>query len=134
MELSLSLLGNPERFSHRLVSAVNAGNLDAATAYFARDACLITPDGTAVHGRARIRSVLAQMIFARTRIAVELSATLTAGDVALARERWTIRSPGAEGRSLARSTESTLVLRWIEEHWKVAVIAPWSWGPDGAIA
>jgi ketosteroid isomerase-like protein len=117
----------PERSSHDLVGALSAGNLNAATACFARDGCLITPDGTAVHGRDRIRSVLAQLILARAKIEIERSSTLVVGDVALRRERWTIRSSGTEGRGLSQSTESTLVLRWIEERWKVALVAPWGW-------
>lgn len=128
MKAGASLATEAERSSHGLVGALSAGNLSAAVACFARDACLITPDGTAVHGRESIRPVLAQLILARTQIAIELSSTLTAGEVALTRERWTIRSPGAEGRTLTQSTESTVVQRWIEGRWKIAVVAPWSWG------
>jgi len=125
--LSPPSLAESERVSHDLARALSAGNLDTAAACFARDACLITPDGTAVHGRERIRSVLAQLVLARAQVAVELSSTLVAGGIALTRERWTIRSPGADGRALVRRTEPMLVLRWIEEEWKLALAAPWGW-------
>jgi ketosteroid isomerase-like protein len=125
--LGSAAVTEPEQPSHDLVGALSAGNLNAATACFARDACLITPDGTGVHGRDRIRPVIAQLILARAKIAIELSTTLVAGDVALSRERWTFRSPGAEGKALSQSTESTLVLRWIEGCWKIALAAPWGW-------
>jgi ketosteroid isomerase-like protein len=130
VRLSSSIAAEPAPSSSDLVGALTAGNLKGATACFARDACLITPDGTEVHGRDRIRAVLAQMILARARIAIERSSTVVAGDVALGRERWTISSPGAEGRTLSQSTEPTVVLRRLEESWKVAVVAPWGW-PGG---
>jgi ketosteroid isomerase-like protein len=125
--LSSPLPAEPERVSQYLTRALSIGNLDAAAACFARDACLITPDGTAVHGRERIRPVLAQLILARAKVAVELSSTLVAGDVALTCERWTIRSPAADGKDLVQSTDPTFVLRWIEEEWKLALVAPWGW-------
>lgn len=127
MSRGSAVLTEPGRSSHDLVGALSAGDLDAATACFARDACLITPDGTAVHRRDRIRPVLAQLVLARAKIAIERSSTLVAGDVAMRCERWTISSPSPEGRDLSQRTDSTLVLRRIEERWKIALLAPWGW-------
>jgi ketosteroid isomerase-like protein len=93
------------------VHTLNSGDLNRATACFARDACLITPDATAIHGRDRIRSVLAQLIARRAEIRVESSNVIIAGDVALASERWTIRSIGVEGSRFDQALSPTLVLR-----------------------
>jgi ketosteroid isomerase-like protein len=109
------------------VHTLNAGDLNRATACFARDACLITPDATAIYGRDRIRPILAQLIARRTEIAVESSTVLTAGDVALARERWAVRSNGVEGSRLEQTFSSTLILKRIEDRWKLAIVAPWGW-------
>lgn len=109
------------------VHALNSGDLNRATACFAREACLITPDATAIYGRDRIRPVLAQLIARRTEIAVESSTVLTAGDVALAHERWEVRSNGVEGSRLEQIFSSMLTLRRIEERWKLAIVAPWGW-------
>ena len=109
------------------VHTLNSGDLNRATACFAREACLITPDATAIYGRGRIRPVLAQLIARRTEIAVESSTVLTAGDVALAHERWEVRSNGVEGSRLEQVFNSMLTLRRIEEKWKLAIVAPWGW-------
>ena len=110
---------------HDLASFLSAGNLEGAAACFARDGCLITPDGTAVHGRDRIRSVLAQMVIRRTEIDVELSSSIKAGDVMLVRERWRLRAGEASPR-FEQTLHPTLVLRQIEAAWKLAIVAPWS--------
>jgi ketosteroid isomerase-like protein len=110
-----------------LPTFIGAGNLEAATACFARDACLVTQDATAIHDREHIRPLLAQLIARRTRIAVEQSNVLRTGDVALARERWTIAIDAAEGARFEQTCSPTLILRCIEERWKLALVAPWGW-------
>lgn len=111
-----------------LAQALNARNLDAAAACFAKDACLLTPDSTAIRGRNRIRAVLVQLIARRTQIEVELSSVLGAADVALVRERWTIGSDGVEGARFEQICSATLVLRLIEGEWRLAIAAPWGSG------
>lgn len=108
------------------VRALSLGDLDGATACFARDGCLITPDATAVHGRERIRPLLAQLVARRTEIKVEFSSVVGAGEVILANERWRVRS-GGEGAAarIEQTLTPTLVLRRIEAEWKLAIAAPW---------
>ncbi|HEU5061758.1 MAG TPA: nuclear transport factor 2 family protein [Solirubrobacterales bacterium] len=110
--------------SHTFASVLSAGDLEGAAACFARDGCLVTPDGTAVHGRDRIRSVLAQMVVNRTEIEVELSSSISSGEVMLVRERWRVRS-GENGGQLEQTLHPTLVLRQIEAAWKLSIAAPW---------
>ena len=114
-----------------LARALTAGNLDAAAACFARDACLITPDATAIHGRARIRPLLAQMVIQRVEIEIETSNRVVAGDVILARERWRVRTGGADGRGHEQTLHPNLVLRRIEGAWKISIAAPWGSGQAG---
>lgn len=111
-----------------LPELLSAGDLEAATACFAREACLLTQDATAIHTRERIRPVLAQLIARNTRIEVEQCCVLAAGDIALATERWTITLDGAEGSRFEQSCTPTLILHQVEERWKLAVVAPWGWG------
>lgn len=107
--------------------ALSAGNLDLAAGCFARDGCLVTPDATAVHGRERIRGVLAQMVSRRTEICVELSIPVAGGDVVLVHQRWRIRS-GEEARGRHEQTsDAVLVLRQIEGAWKLSIVAPWGY-------
>ncbi len=115
------------RVSLSFAAALSLGDLDAATACFARDGCLITPDATAVHGRDRIRPLLAQLACRHTEIEVEVSNVVGAGGVVLAHERWRIRFDGLEGRRVEQELSPTLVLRRIEDEWRLAIAAPWGW-------
>lgn len=111
-----------------LPELLSAGDLGGATTCFARDACLLTQDATAIHGRDRIRPVLAQMISRNVRIEAELGCVLPAGDIGLATEHWTIEIDGTEGSRFEQTCTPTLILHRIEERWKLGVVAPWGWG------
>ena len=117
--------GGPEEVADALVASLSGGRLRGATACFSRDACLITPDSTAVHGRDDIRRLLAQLIAREVRIEVLLRTELRAGEVVLSRQRWLVHSQGADGSGYTQDLNATLVLREVEESWKVAIAAPW---------
>ncbi|HEX7278840.1 MAG TPA: nuclear transport factor 2 family protein [Solirubrobacterales bacterium] len=110
--------------SHVFASALSAGDLQRATACFTRDGCLITPDETAVHGRDQIRSVLAQMVDHRTEVEVDLSNSVSAGDVMLVSERWQVRI-GEGSAQFEQVLYPTLVLQRVEAAWKLSIAAPW---------
>jgi ketosteroid isomerase-like protein len=111
-----------------LPALISVGNLEAATACFARDACLITQDATAIHERDHIRPLLAQLIARHARIVADLRSVVVAGEVAFARERWTIQIEAVEGSRFEQACDPILVLRRVEERWKLALVAPWGWG------
>lgn len=118
---------DPTDVTRAFCEAINRAELERACVCFARDGCLITPDGTAVHGREAIAGILAQLIAARVEVSIDVAAMLEAGDVALAHQRWRIRS-GGSGAVFETSARPTLVLRRLESRWKLAVAAPWGWG------
>jgi ketosteroid isomerase-like protein len=111
----------------RLVDALGERELDRAVNCFGREGCLITPDRTAIHGRERIRPVLSQMIQRRTVIRVEESFVLSAGDLALASERWTMRCDGPGDGRFAIASTPRLVLRRRGTEWKLEIAALWGW-------
>jgi ketosteroid isomerase-like protein len=113
--------------ARRFVEALCERRLERAVNCFGRDGCLITPDQTAIHGREGIRSVLSQMIERRTVIVVEESFVLSAGDLALASERWTIRCDGADGARFTLTSTPRLVLRRRGTEWKLEIAALWGW-------
>jgi len=113
---------------YSFVAALSAGELGGATACFTREGCLVTPDGTAVHGRADIATILAQLIARRTEIEIEQLAIHTAKDVALAGGRLAIRSQGPDGSVLVQPCSPTVALQRVEGIWKIAVLAPWANG------
>ena len=120
-------LSTPEQVTLAFVAAHNAGELDTAASFFARDACFLTPDATAIRGREEIRAVLAQLIASRAEIQVEGQSMLTAGEMALSTQRWTIRSGDVDSR-FVRSSNSTILLRRLERTWKLLILAPWGLG------
>lgn len=115
----------PEEVTRLLAESVTRGDLRAAIRCFAKDACLVTPDATAVRGREDIRPILHQLIASGSRIEVQESSMLLAGEIAFGTERWAVAIPGSEGRPFTRLLTPTLVLRQLEGTWKLAVAIPW---------
>jgi ketosteroid isomerase-like protein len=117
-----------EWICHLFVEVLTDGNIRAAAACFARDACLVTQDATVIRGRDHIRPLLSQLIDRGIQITLEFSNTLIADGVALAQESWKIHVERAEGPVFEQIWMPTLVLRQIEREWKLAIVAPWGWG------
>jgi ketosteroid isomerase-like protein len=115
------------QISAALAAALSVGDPTAATACFARDACLLTPDATTIRGRDHIRAILFQLIAMNPTVQVEQRGILIAGEVALATETWTIRLDGLDLTPFARTSETTTVLRRVEGNWKLQIAAPWGW-------
>ena len=115
----------PDNALSSFTAALSGGDLQGAAACFTREGCLITPDGTAVHGREDIAGVLSQLIASRTEIEIERVVVRRAGDVALASGHVTMRSDGPEGTRFAQACDPTMVIQRVEGTWKLAVIAPW---------
>jgi ketosteroid isomerase-like protein len=116
----------PRDSTRALAASISRGDLDGAAHCFAKDACLLTPDATAVRGREEIKPILHQLIVADSRIEVQDSSIVLAGEVALGSERWVVTSAGSEGSPFTRTLTPTVVLRQIEDVWKVAVAMPWA--------
>jgi ketosteroid isomerase-like protein len=123
----------PEFVIHAFAAALSTGNLSVAMARFTRTACLLTPDGTEIHGREGIAAVLSQLISRRTQISIEQLVLRSAGEVVLASALCTIRSDGPEGSRFVQTSSPTLVLQKVEGTWKIAVAAPWSDRPQASL-
>ena len=115
----------PGESTRALAASISRGDLEAAISCFAKDACLLTPDATVVRGREEIRPILHQMIASGSKIEVQESSVVLAGEVALGSERWVISSAGSEGSPFTRALTPTMVLRQVEGVWKLAVAIPW---------
>jgi uncharacterized protein (TIGR02246 family) len=115
----------PRESTRALAASISRGDLDAAAHCFTKDACLITPDSTAVRGREEIKPILHQLIAAGSHIEVQESSIVLAGEVALVTERWQVTSAGLEGAPFTRTLSPTMVMRQVEGVWKLAVAMPW---------
>ena len=116
----------PAETVRAFASALGLGDLEAAIACFAADSCFVTPDSTSVSGRGAIRGVLAQLIAQTTKISIESSSTLFAGDVAFVNQHWQIRVGASAHAAYLQPVSPVLVLRHEESDWKLAVAAPWT--------
>jgi uncharacterized protein (TIGR02246 family) len=123
--------GSPQKLVLDFIAALNREDLDAATSCFARDACFLTPDATAIRRRDSIRSFLAQLIASEHRFEADLGTTVIAGDVALCRDRLRTVSAAATGVPFEQHSQSTAVLSHREGNWRLQVFAPWEtrWRP-----
>jgi ketosteroid isomerase-like protein len=104
-------------------AALSEGDLDAATACFAREACLLTGDATAIRGREDIRAILGRLIASGVRAEVEHRSLVLAGDLALQSTTWTTRFRNRSDQ--VGSATSNSVLCRIEGIWKLQIAAPW---------
>lgn len=118
----------PHESSRAFAASISCGDLDAAADCFTKDACLLTPDATVVRGREEIKPILRQLIAADSRIEVQESSIVRAGEVALGTERWFVTSAGPEGALFTRALTPTMVMRRLEGVWKLAVAMPWGRG------
>ena len=122
---------SPQRLTRVLAGAISAANLSVAGDCFAKDACFVTPDATAIRGREEIRAIMGQLIARRAQIEVLSSSALIGGGAALVTEQWVMRSAGTESSVFEQRLAPTLVARWVEGRWKLAVVAPWGSGGVG---
>jgi ketosteroid isomerase-like protein len=117
-----------ENTPHEIVDgfglALRAGDVGTATALFSRHACFVTPDSTVIQGRAQIGPFLRQFVEMAGELHFEQRTMVTAGDVAIGSENWTVGF-GGNGGKLRRTTRSTIVLNRIEGRWRIAVVDPW---------
>jgi ketosteroid isomerase-like protein len=116
-----------------LAKALNAGDLQGATRCFAPAATLIWADGSAACGQEAIAMRLGELISARAEVALELRGVLVSGDLALAHERWALSYEGVPDRSLEPAPSPSLVMRLLEDEWKLAIAAPWGQAASSAL-
>jgi uncharacterized protein (TIGR02246 family) len=116
--------GTPHEVVDGFGAALRAGDATAATAYLTRHACFVTPDSTVIQGRHEIRGFLRQFVDLAGELRFEQRTMLTAGDVAIGTENWTMHLGGGSG-SVRRTSRSTIVLNRVEGRWRIAVIDPW---------
>ena len=107
-----------------LGAALRAGDVGAATALFSRHACVVTPDSTVIQGRRQIAVFLRQFCDMAGELTFEQRTMVTAGDVAIGSENWTMRFAG-NGGSVRRTSRSTIVLNRVEGLWRIAIVDPW---------
>lgn len=116
-----------EHPARQLADAIARGELERAGECFAREACFLTPDATAIRGRDSIRPVLRQLIAQGTQIEVLAEARLGAPGLELTSQRWRISTPGRGEKGFTQVTQALFVSGLVEHRWKLTIVAPWGW-------
>jgi ketosteroid isomerase-like protein len=115
----------PESVSRAFAEGISALDLEAAGACLAAEACLLTPEGTEVRGRAKVRETLAQLTAIHSLIRAEAGRVLISGEMAVAAQRWKVSTRDPAGETTKQNLSVMLVLAREEPGWQVAVVAPW---------
>jgi uncharacterized protein (TIGR02246 family) len=119
------LVSSPEMLAAAFAAAVNAGNVPAALELWLDDGAIAQPDGTALRGRAEIERALQALVDNRVALEIELTGTLSAGDVAIVHGTLTLNGTGFDGEPYSQSSDSVVVYRRGPEGWRIAIDAPW---------
>lgn len=104
-------------------SLFNGGDAEGLAALFEAGALFVDPEGREHRGVAAIRSVLAAFLGTGMRIALEGVHCHVAGDLALARVRWTLTPPGAAEPAIS-GVSSELLRRQPDGGWRFAIDLP----------
>ena len=111
---------------HRLVDAINRGDLETAVKLYEPDAVLVVQPGTFARGSKQIRDGLAGFIALKATLRSEAEEVVEAGDLALYMGRWNLRGTDPAGKAIVMNGESADVLRRHEGgRWLIALDNPW---------
>ena len=105
--------------------AIAEGNARAAAGCFASEACLITPDATAIRGMEEIAAVLAQLTAGGTRIQIEITALQRAGKVACGQGHSRVVGRDARMEPFEQHFPASFVLVEGEGTWRIQILCPW---------
>ena len=92
--------GSPCRPALALFEALDRGDVATAVSLFSARGCFVTPDGTAVAGRASLRGIFGQMSELGVRLRVESVGFHQADDVCLVSGRLRYRTGGRSSGSI----------------------------------
>lgn len=121
----------PEELSAAFAAALQDGDLDAALKLWADEAAIVTASGEVVRGRAAIATAFKALIDNGARVEIELTRTISAGDVAVGLGTLTLSGAGHDGSEFRhRSSSTVLYTRGADGQWRIALDAPWGL-PDG---
>jgi uncharacterized protein (TIGR02246 family) len=118
--------GSPAELSEAFAEALARGDVEEALELWVEDATILTASGDAVQGREAIGAALRALVENGAEVEIELTRTVTAGDVALGLGTLTLRGTGADGQPFRhRSSSAVIYTRCPDGAWRVAIDAPW---------
>ena len=117
---------NPEQVIQLFSRRLGEGDLDGAIALYEPEAAFIQQPGSVVTGVDAIREALAGFVALRPTLEGSIASTVTAGDVALVINDWTLRGTQPDGTPVELSGRSHDVLRRSADGgWLISIDNPW---------
>ena len=116
----------PDEVVDLLIAALSRADNAAIPPLLCREVCFLTQDATAIYGRDRVISLIAQLIAAGVDVCSLAHHALQITSFALVSARWRV-SFRARETPLVQNTEATLVLADREGSWKFLLLAPWGY-------
>jgi uncharacterized protein (TIGR02246 family) len=117
--------GTPQELSASFAQALARGDVDAALELWTEEATILTAAGEAVRGREAIGAALRGLIDNGAHVEIELTRTVTAGDVALGLGTLTLSGTAAGAVFRHQSSSTVIYSRGADGRWRIALDAPW---------
>jgi uncharacterized protein (TIGR02246 family) len=119
----------PEDCDRLFGERMNAGDVEGVVALYETDATFVPREGPPVSGTAAIRAAIAGFAATRPRLEMRVTKTVTAGDVAVLYNDWSMRATGPDGTPLATSGKALeVVRRQADGTWRFVVDDPFARG------
>jgi len=116
----------PEELSAAFAAALERGDVEGALEMWTRDATILSADGEPVRGREAVGAALRSLIANGARVEIELTRTITAGDVAVGLGTLTLSGRAHDGGEYSQRSSSTVIYsRGADGRWRIALDAPW---------
>jgi uncharacterized protein (TIGR02246 family) len=118
--------GSPEELSASFARALARGDVNAALELWIEDATILTAAGEPMRGREAIGAALRALVDNGAHVEIELSRTITAGDVAVGLGTLTLSGTATGGAAFRQQSSSTVIYsRGADGRWRIALDAPW---------
>ncbi len=118
--------GSPAELSSAFAEAIARRDVERAMELWVEDPTILTATGEPIRGRTAIAAALRLLVDSGTDVKIELTTSVTAGDVALGLGTLTLSGTGADGQRFSQQSNSAVIYsRGVDGSWRVAIDAPW---------
>jgi uncharacterized protein (TIGR02246 family) len=118
-------ISSPEALMSTFADRLNAGDLAGLMELYEDHAVFEPSPSVLARGASEIRAALLQLLALQPRITSSIEQVLTAGDIALVVNRWSLAGTGPDGAPITQSGRSTDVLRrQTDGAWRVLIDKP----------
>ena len=117
----------PDEADLLIIEALNAGDVEAALAFYEPGATFVPELGKAATGTSAIREVLNGFLALKPRLTIEVPQVIESGDLALLCSRWTLKGTGPDGNPVDMAGQGAeVVRRQADGTWRFVIDNPFA--------